>query len=126
MRPANGSEHVTMVARPIELAESVVSTTSARRENRFSGILRTSWRSINNKRKEVAKMSDDSARSTRKGVIVEKTIYTTPYPIGGKAIAGALARTQYGPSNHSDELQSIRSPAAWQQWGDWDNGHADS
>lgn len=45
--------------------------------------------------------------------------------VGSRAIAGALVRMSM-TSNHSDELQCVLSPAAWQQWGDWDNGHADS
>jgi len=68
---------------------------------------------------------NESVRDAGKTVIVT-AVHDTHCPVGSRAIAGALARTKYSPSNHSDELQSIRSPAAWQQWGDWDNGHADS
>ncbi|PIP55573.1 MAG: hypothetical protein COX06_02515 [Candidatus Zambryskibacteria bacterium CG22_combo_CG10-13_8_21_14_all_42_17] len=45
--------------------------------------------------------------------------------IGSRAIAGALARMSR-TSNDSQGFQCALSPASWQQWGDWDNGHADS
>ena len=80
---------------------------------------------IESKREEVIKVSNDSVLSAGNEVIVE-TVHDTRRPIGGRAIAGALARTKYNQSNRPDQLQYPPSPIAWQQWGDWDNGHADS
>ena len=44
---------------------------------------------------------------------------------GSRAIAGALARMST-VSNQSHEDQGALAFDAWQQWGDWDNGHVDS
>ncbi len=49
----------------------------------------------------------------------------TYHLIGSRAIAGALTRMST-LSDCSLELQCTPSPVEWQQWPDWDNGHADS
>ena len=77
-------------------------------------------------------MSNDSVPTTGSGVIEEVVkrpecnSHNTFHPIGSRAIAGALARmSTLGDRSH--ELQCVPPPPVeWQQWPDWDNGHADS
>jgi len=55
----------------------------------------------------------------------EHNLHNTSRPIGSRAIAGALVRMST-ISNCSHEPQRIPSPIGWQEWRDWNNGHADS
>lgn len=71
-------------------------------------------------------MSDNSVRRTEYGLAEESIKRLERSAItGSRAIAGALTRMST-VSNRSQEDQSALSLDAWQQWSDWDNGHADS